>query len=468
MKLKSLLQYPIGKLLVLCIFISLSACTKSFLDKKPNSNIIQPNTINDLQGLLDYFERLNSDYPSLPQLSCDDYYFVSKTYWESTRSAVERNSYIWDKDVYGGEAGILSWNGPYTTIFYANNVIESAEKIRSTSDNQNQLSDIKGQAHFFRAYAYYELLKNFSKVYDEGTATSDPGVPLRLSPGIDEILPRESVQRCYEQVISDLNIAKELMTLTQPNPSRNRPSRLAAYALFSRIYLSMRKYDLSYSYSDSTLKFYSTLIDYNTVSASSTTPFSINNEETLFSTRLSAYNTLNYRNSSGSTNIDTTLIASYSANDLRRTTYFETITPGLLSVRRGYFGSGLSPYNGLASDEMYLIKAECAARLNKTEEAMSILNELLAKRYKTGTFVPLTASSPTEALQIILTERRKELVWRGLRWDDLKRLNKEGANISLSRNLDGQTYTLPADDPRWVFNIPQDEINYSGIAQNPR
>tara|TARA_R110002033_G_scaffold36621_1_gene75228 strand:+ start:3737 stop:3916 length:180 start_codon:yes stop_codon:yes gene_type:complete len=59
-------------------------------------------------------------------------------------------------------------------------------------------------------------------------------------------------------------------------------------------------------------------------------------------------------------------------------------------------------------------------------------------------------------------------VWRGLRWQDIRRLNKEGAGITLTRTLKGENYTLPPNDPRYIFPIPDDEIALSGIKQNVR
>ncbi|WP_343609398.1 RagB/SusD family nutrient uptake outer membrane protein [Chryseobacterium oranimense] len=112
--------------------------------------------------------------------------------------------------------------------------------------------------------------------------------------------------------------------------------------------------------------------------------------------------------------------------------------------------------------------AECKIRLNRVEEGMNDLNNLLIKRWKTGTFVPITANSQAEALDIVLKERRKELLIRGLRWPDLKRYNRDGANITLTRTVKGQTYTLPPNDLRYAIAIPEDIITLSGMPQNPR
>lgn len=74
----------------------------------------------------------------------------------------------------------------------------------------------------------------------------------------------------------------------------------------------------------------------------------------------------------------------------------------------------------MATDELYLMAAECNVKLNKIQEGMGYLNNLLAKRWKTGTYIPITAGSQTDALNIISKERRKELLIRGIRWSDLK------------------------------------------------
>ena len=124
--------------------------------------------------------------------------------------------------------------------------------------------------------------------------------------------------------------------------------------------------------------------------------------------------------------------------------------------------------NGITSDEFYLTRAECFSRANNANKALEDLNTLLSNRWKTGTYTPLANLQGANLLNLILKERRKELIFRALRWNDIRRLNKEGFNITPIRNLNGTIYTLPPNDPRYALPIPPDVITLSGIPQNNR
>jgi hypothetical protein len=118
---------------------------------------------------------------------------------------------------------------------------------------------------------------------------------------------------------------------------------------------------------------------------------------------------------------------------------------------------------------MYLTRAECYARKGAITEAMNDLNALMIKRWKNdGSFKPFTATSMTQALAYILAERQKELIYRGLRWMDLRRLNMANAQITPMRFLDNTIYTLAPNSPRYVYPIPVQEIEINPMAQNDR
>ncbi|MDX3916959.1 MAG: RagB/SusD family nutrient uptake outer membrane protein [Pseudosphingobacterium sp.] len=442
------------------------------MDSKPSSSIVQPTTLDEFEALLDNAEKVGTT-SGLAVLAGDEYIFSSDAIWLSARTATERNSYIWAPDIYEGETS-PHWDLPYSAIFFANNVLQGLNQINVGQLNLSRWNNIRGWALFVRAFAYYELVTNFAATYDESTASTDLGVPLRLNPSVDEILPRSTVQETYDRIFADLEEATALLDGSIPN-ARTRPSKIAAHALFARIHLNRREYVKAELHADSCLALYNSLLDYNSLNKTSISPFAYNHTEQIYAK--TAVNVAAYSASAaGNTFIQMPqeLIDLYQPNDLRLTIFFMRQSDGSYDPKRGYYGPTLYPYVGLATDEIYLIKAECLARRGETQASMSWLNNLLIKRWNPNATSPakpyenIVAQTLEEALTIILLERRKELVWRGLRWEDFKRLNKEGAGITLTRTINGQTYTLPPNSPKYIFPIPDNEINLSGIQQNLR
>ncbi len=445
----------IDAFLLLIMSLNLTACKDSFLDVKPSTDIVSPKTLDDFQQMLDY-PRINQT-SALPFLASDEYSIPEEKDWLA-QSNLERNVYIWSDDRYGGQTSIEDFNYPYESIFYANSVIAGMENLREKLSDRKKYNHILGQAYFTRAFACFDLVKSFAAPYDSVLAQQELGIALKRSPNIDEVVEKSTIQENYDQILSDLNRAISLLD-APITANRNRANKPSAYALTARIYLSMRDYESAEKYADSCLAMYDKLIDYNTVSLTAAAPFTLGNEESmLYSTVGRNYSLVLYA-STQNMSIDTDLYNLYTDNDLRKFIFFsKNAANGLIKTKRGYSGSSRFPYSGLATDEIYLIKAECAARKNELYTCKDYLFKLLSKRYKTGTFTMDNFSTQDEALKKVLTERRKELVWRaGLRWDDIRRLNKEGANISLSRTLGGRNYLLEAGSPRFIFPIPRNE-----------
>ncbi|MCD0488180.1 RagB/SusD family nutrient uptake outer membrane protein [Pedobacter sp. MC2016-14] len=457
-------------LLVILLCVGLIACKRAdFLDKKPSTQIKVPETLTDFQQLMDNSSIMASIGIALPQMAADDY-TLSDAAWQALPLATERNSYIWASDIYQGERAENDWNSQYTAVFYANTVLEGLAKSDSAGSTQGLF--LKGSALFMRAYAFYELTRCYGKAYDATSANTDLGIPLRLTAAIDYIEPRATLQQSFDQVLKDLNEAENLLPTARPALNLNRPSRIAVYALLARIYLDKRDYVNAEVNADKCLALYDKLTDYRSISKTSATPFTVNNNEELIyvSGGAVSYSELIAAYAAMSSRISDDLIKLYHKDDLRLVTYFARLSDGTYYKKRGYAGSSsLYPFYGLATDEVYLIKAECLARRKKNSEALDKLNQLLIKRFSDpDAYIPVMGSSDTEVLAAVLLERRKELVWRGLRWFDLKRLNKEGAGISLSRTLNGKTYTLAPNEARWVFPIYPAEVAISGIQQNDR
>lgn len=440
--------------------MTLSACTKTFLDKKPDQSLVVPHTLQDFQALLDNSEIMNVNMPSLQEVSSDDNYLTNASF-ASVTVPMYQNTYLWKQDIYAGYQDVLDWNLRYQSIFYSNVVLEGLAKLDAGQQATVQFKSEKGSALYYRAFALFQVAQLFCKPYNAATAATDMGVPVRIISDINIKSTRATVAQTYAQVITDLQ--NSLALLPQTVNIKTKPTLAAGNGLLARVYLSMRDYANALKYADAGLKLYSKLMDYNNINPSSSYPFAKYNDEVLFQSTMLSTSVSNVSR----LHVDTTLYASYDANDLRLSLFFKPVLVGY-SYRGSYSGSS-SLFNGITTDEMYLTRAECYARQNNTQSALNDLNKLMATRWKTGTFTPFTASSANEALNTILTERRKELLLRGLRWSDLRRLNmEEGRAITLKRIVNSTLYTLPPNDLRYVLPIPSLIIQLTGMPQNPR
>lgn len=448
------------------------SCTKTgFLSDKPDNALVVPTTLPELQAILDNDKTINGSTneftggptPAVLLEGTDDYFMPDENY--VTLTAYAQSVYTWSKDnTYGGMTSTGDWDFPYKVVFYSNIVLEGLQKIERSPENAAAYDNAHGSGLFFRAWSFYQLAQAFAPLYNKATAATDLGIPLRLSADINTPSTRASLEATYDQVLGDLKTAVALLPVTPA--FKTRPSKPAAYALLARVYLSMQDYPNAGLYADSSLALYHTLLDYNTLDDATNTPFPRFNDEVIFASLVQDVpNNELYRASL--VRIDTALYASYGDHDLRKTLFFRPRDNGWFSFKGSYDGSAV-PFTGLAVDEVYLTRAEARARLNDAAGALLDLNTILKERYLTGSFVPVT--DITAALAVVLTERRKELLQRGTRWTDLRRLNTEPSFAkTLERVVGGATYTLPPGDLRYTWPIPPAVLSFNpGMPQNPR
>lgn len=430
---------------------------KKYLDEKSDKSLVIPQTVSDFQGLLDDLTIMNLITPSRGETASDDY-FLTKTVFD-TRFLALQNAYTWTPDDYYFQN---DWSLNYTPVYNANLCLEGLKKITITVSNKLQWNNVEGSAFFFRAYSFLNLLWIYAKAYDSETYNIDPGIVLRLNSDFNIPSVRATVKECYDQVVSDAINAVSFLPESPQNVMR--PSKAAAYGLLARTYLSMREYDSAGKYADKALQLKGDLLDYNNtgeVNINGNVPFKPYNDEIVFYSEMNTNLNLYYPSKAL---IDTVLYSLYDSNDLRKTIFFTQ--NGSYQKFKGDYSATNQFFSGIATDELYLIRAECNARSGNIDAALQDVNSLLINRWKAGSFTPITASSPKEVLEIILLERRKELTMRGLRWIDIKRLDKEGADIIPKRVEGDKVYTLQPNENRYALPLPADIILITGMKQN--
>lgn len=121
------------------------------------------------------------------------------------------------------------WGKPWASIYQANNVLANYTKVNSTEALKNASA---GQAYFLRAFGYYNLVRTFGPL------------PIILTPiDVNERPSRESVDKVYAAIISDLQKAKELLPVSFPGQP-GRANQMAARSLLADVYLTMAGWPL--------------------------------------------------------------------------------------------------------------------------------------------------------------------------------------------------------------------------------
>lgn len=451
---------------LLLLFFCFLSC-KKYLETKPDVKLATPSTVQELQGILDYSPYMNTKTSEAGENASDNYYLTDSAFLALDLES-SRKAYLWQPLPFANMPSTNDWTIEYNVVYNANVVLDNIQNITRETSNASAWDYCKGSALFFRAKAFYEIAQIWTKAYDSSTADNDLGIPLRLVSDFNIPSTRSTLQNTYDQIINDLKSSISLMPIT-PFSHPFRPYKAAAFGLLSRTYLTVRNFSTAKLYADSCLQLKNDLLDYNTINASASFPFNsirFTNPEDIFH----SYSTLtNYNIYMDFAKVDSNLYNLYNINDLRKSVFFRNNGNGTYSYKGSYDGAdnGGNKFSGIATDEIYLIRAECFARQGNVSASMTDLNAVLSKRWKTGTFVPVVASSSSDALNQVLTERRKELPFRMLRFTDIKRLNKEGANIVQKRVIQGLSYMLPANDLRYALPIPDDIITLTKIQQNP-
>ena len=361
-------------------------------------------------------------------------------------------------DTFQGEAS-FDWAVPYQQVFYANVALETLDNLEEIFPEADGL---RGEALFHRAHAYYHLLQQFAPAFrKEGGNEQLSGIVLKDSPDVNEPAIRSNLMKCYRQVIQDLNEAALLLPDFQL--PKTRPSKASAFGMLGRVYLQTFEFPLAAASARKALDYYTDRLDFNTIDVNSNRPFVQFGKETIF---YSETVTVSFIYSS-QVFVDTVLIKQYAEGDLRLPAYYDEADSGMY-LHRGRLSGNILAFGGLSTGEIELIAAEGYARSGDEEKARQFLNQLLRRRILPENFSAIDAAGGA-LVKTILMERKKELIGRGLRWPDLRRLNQETEHeVTVKRIKDNQEIILKPNSPYYVFPIPQEEIASSGIQQNER
>lgn len=372
----------------------------------------------------------------------------------------------------------------YRVIDRVNRVLAVVMTADSTRVGDNVLRNrLRGEALFMRAYCHFELYRFYCSNYDPAALA----MPYMES---STISPQARILQgpYFQKIMADLADAKTLLPNNLTNISR--ATRLAASALQARVALYMRDWANAVTYASE----YISGVPLSPIAQFGGIWSDANNNELAF--RLDRTATIGGRigslfrgiSAAGPTIGTVTWRPSDEiwglydqANDVRFAAYFKD-EPLLSAAGRGsrliakYAGTAYTTTNENVANakvfrtgEMYLIRAEARAELGTftgANSAESDINTLRAARI-TG-YVPVVFASKQAAIDAIMLERQKELVYEGHRFWDLRRRNLPVERLA-SDAPTATAATLPAGNFRFLLPIPNVEIqsNLGQMQQNP-
>lgn len=348
------------------------------------------------------------------------------------------------------------WGDQYGRINAYNTVINGV--TTATGGTPEQIKSLRAEALLGRALEYFYLVNEYAPSYDSATADKDLAVPFMTSNDVSDLVaPRSTVKEIYDHIITDIHEA--LQSLPKNNSTnRFRGSVAAAYSVLARVYF----YGGNYSDGEKNAKLAlqnteAVMIDYNGDFPSSN----------LVAIRPDVIYGRQIGNAAFVCNLN--LIHLFNRNDLRlQLLYYNTDNKTYLGRGKTLFYPGITIPSlsiictGTTVQEMKLIIAAAAARNGDLPEALSQLNDIRKDRFDPEDYTPLQSDKKDTVIHWAIRERELELAYNGLRWFDMRRLDKEGRMDSVNR-YDAQNNviaTLAPHSPKYTLQLPIQVLQY--------
>lgn len=450
------------------VLLALSSCRK-YVEIEPQQVKVLKAT-SDYEQLLNYRNVMDAGW-YYPQFSGDDVESRDDVSWqnalESTTSVYLGAAYAWKADYFGADEEDNQWANLYKEVYYCNLVTDGVLSSQGGTDDQKKA--VYSAALVHRAFCFLSLVNMYARQYDPATAATEPGIPLQTEITIDNSLKRATVKQVYDRIVSDLKEAVPNLTGSS-SYAVTTASKAGAYAMLARTYQNMRDFTAAEAYADSALAIRGTLLDLNNYKGTAVSSFPkwLDNPEVILLKKVQTFKS--------TIPVSRSLLSLMGTNDLRYQIFtVRSDSAGFaVNTERGYYGhkrasDGFMTQVGPTVPEMMLIKAESEARAGRTSQAVGILNNLRRKRFTPGNYADLSASTPAEALQLVINERRFELFCTGMRWFDMRRYDIDGLTGTISKYYKGETFTITHGSNRYMYPIAPKYIRLNPeIEQNPR
>ena len=452
------MKSKIFSIIFLSVIFIFGSCSKE-LDTTPFNNIDQTNalkTSSDVEGLLvgAYADLGAADlYGGGAFVTADLLGDYNEIFWSGTFPYMTQ---IKNKAISVDNGNVQNtWTNAYKVINDVNNVLSSLSVVSAAKQSR-----VEGEAKFIRGSVYFDLVRLFGKAWNDGTPSTNDGVPLKLTPTVElngaaDQIPRDKVAAVYDQVIKDLTEAETKL----PASNGFFATKYSAAAMLARVYLQNGEYakardaanrviasgnfKLTQANADGIIEEFL----YTRAKAVDNTSEDIFAMQVTTTAGNNTFQTFYSELGRGDISINGPHYDLYEPNDLR----LNLINADGYSAK---FDNVYGNVHIIRLAEMYLIRAETNKRLS-TSVGVAPLVDINIIRNRAGLDL-LSAVT----LAVILKERKIELSFEGFELHDIKRL---GVSTGFFTGGGG----LPYNSPKLIFPIPKrDRIVNPNLTQN--
>jgi hypothetical protein len=468
------------------VMATVASCSKSFLDKQPESSLTTGNfykTAKDAEGaLVGAYDALQQEYYIW------DYQINGDTRADNTYAGGDNpaNFQIDKFQVNAINSNVeRDWNMLYNSIMRTNAVLDNVPNITDPAwPNDDRKNQILGEAKFLRALHYFHIVRNWGDV------------PLVLSmTDADIFKTRSSVADVYAAIETDLKEAETALpeTYSSPEQTRGRATKGAAQALLAKVYAQQLKYAECLDYCNKVLANtnYSLLADYDDLfdgahENSNEAIFEIqyhSDGEGDWGIQLITPESLTGDNwkkfNVPSHDLVQKMRAEGDSVRLHASILFEFVSarpdeyPGNFGDAVPFIYKWRNPNGWNSPDNVILIrladimllKAEALNETGQTGQAIPIINTIRDRVDLPAT----TATTQAQVKEAILKERRFELAFEGERWYDLLRAGSQYTITTMNavNGAGGANLNYSVNENKLLFPIPQKERDLNkNLTQN--
>ncbi len=370
----------------------------------------------------------------------------------------------------------------YDIINGCNMLIENVDALIDASEEQKQ--QIKAECYSMRGLCHFTLLRHYAQNYSYTANAAHPGIIYNTrtqTVGVD-YPARETVQQCYEYVLEDYNtaIAQFTGSNTLSGEDHTLLTAINTKALWARAALYANKWQQAYDIATEVITTSGIDIMLNEDYVAEWEEPNASISEVLFELSI-PYNNEGELATSNSVSDDFAyrsptdyeayvasgdLLNLFESSDIRGLNMFieaelETVVGEDKEDRPYYFTRKFQDNPGypvIRMSEIYLIRAEAAARLGLNEEALSDLRTIQARAGAT------LSTEADDILEALFIERRKELCFEGHLLFDIARFQK---NVVREEGCAAKLCNLSYPSNFYILPIPERNVELnSNLTQN--